>query len=628
MAGALTPDAQFIKSLERIGVHDPVCLIYKDRTEQLATVIPFFLIGLERGEQCIYLARDNPPEMIWTALRDWEIDVDHCQKTQAVVSMGFDSFLSGGRLNQAGGNAEFHHLSAALDAAVESAQQKGFTAVRLAIEMTGILRPGSGITRVRETLAHLQHFITTHAILCLSQFDRNCVDPEIILDVIYTHPTVVTNGWVCQNFYYIPPADFVTPNPVSREIDRILQNLGTHQQILDDLLKSEEKYRLLLERQTDLICGFNPDGTLTYVNKAYCDYFHMKKEELIGLNFMTFLPEEDQHRMREHLRQFSPDQPIRSIQHRTILPDGLVRWQHWTDQAIFNRDGTLIEFQSVGRDITEQKQTEEALKESETKYRTLFESSNDGIFLIQEDRFVDCNPRAVELFGRPREEILGQTPGVFSPPCQPDGESSLEKSRRLVQAAVENRPQFFEWRHLRPDGTAFDVEISLNKIQFHGQDFVQAIVRDITERKRNEEVRNRLQNQLLHAQKFESLGVLAGGIAHDFNNLLTTILGNAGMIMRSLPAESPARKYAKDIETASIRASELTSQLLAYAGKGRLIRKPVRLSELIQDMVHLIEITVARHVDLRYDLAPVLPAIQADAGLIRQVVVSLVTNAS
>lgn len=628
MAEQQKPDAQLIHSLRRLGTHDPVCLIYQDLNEKRDTVIPFLQIGLERGEQCIYLTEEVPPETFFAGLPGSDKHLGRCLENQPVIISRIDSFLRPREGAGPGADALLRHVAGVFAQTVESAKSQGFSSVRFVLEMTWILNQDYGVTRLRETIAHVQHFLATHDALCLSLYHRTRFDPEIILDVIYTHPIVITNGWVCRNFYLIPPRDFVAPDPVSREVDRVLKNLCDHQRILENLLKSEEKYRLLLERQTDLVCGFNPDGTLTFVNKAYCDYFKMTKEDLIGANFMNFLPEKERPRLREYLSRFSPANPIQTIQHNTILPDGQIRWQYWIDQAIFDPDGTLLEFQSVGRDITERKEAEEALQESETKYRTLFESSNDAIFLLQDGRYVDCNPRAVELFNRPREAILGQTPAAFSPLDQPDGMPSKEAYVQYLQTALNNIPQFFEWRHLRPDQTGFDVEVNLKRIQLHGHDFVQAIVRDITERKRNEEVRNRLQIQLLHAQKFESLGVLAGGIAHDFNNLLTTILGNAGMIMRSLPSESPARKYAKDIEAASLRASELTGQLLAYAGKGRLILKPIHLSSLIQDMVHLVEISVSRHVLLQYDLVPQLPAIQADAGLIRQVAVSLVTNAS
>ena len=263
MAEQQKPDAQLIHSLRRLGTHDPVCLIYQDLNEKRDTVIPFLQIGLERGEQCIYLTEEVPPDTFFADLPGSDKDFGRCLENQPVIIRRIDSFLRPGEGAGPGADALLRHVTGVYTQAVESAKSQGFSSVRFALEMTWILNPDYGVTRLRETIAYLQHFLATHDALCLSLYHRTRFDPEIILDVIYTHPIVITNGWVCRNFYLIPPRDFVAPDPVSREVDRVLKNLCDHQRILENLLKSEEKYRLLLERQTDLVCGFNPDGTLT-----------------------------------------------------------------------------------------------------------------------------------------------------------------------------------------------------------------------------------------------------------------------------------------------------------------------------------------------------------------------------
>ena len=155
-----------------------------------------------------------------------------------------------------------------------------------------------------------------------------------------------------------------------------------------------------------------------------------------------------------------------------------------------------------------------------------------------------------------------------------------------------------------------------------------ALQAEIIERELAEEERRKVQVKLLHAQKLESLGVLSGGIAHDFNNLLVGILGNAGLALGDLPEDSPVRDTLKDIETAALRAAELTRQLLAYAGKGQFFVGPVHLSQLVEEMGHLLSTAVAKNARLDFQFAADLPTIDADATQLRQVVMNLITNAS
>ena len=151
----------------------------------------------------------------------------------------------------------------------------------------------------------------------------------------------------------------------------IIRDVTEYKRSEDVVRESEARYRAIVEDQTELICRFLPDGTMTFVNEAYCRYFGKKYEELIDHTFMPLIPEEDSAKVREHFDSITPQNPVATHEHRVTAPDGEIRWQQWTNRMLLDGRGRPFEFQAVGRDITEQKLMEEALKDSSEKIKLL-----------------------------------------------------------------------------------------------------------------------------------------------------------------------------------------------------------------------------------------------------------------
>ncbi len=270
------------------------------------------------------------------------------------------------------------------------------------------------------------------------------------------------------------------------------------------------------------------------------------------------------------------------------------------------------------RDLTER-------REAEDKFRSIIQSSPMGIYqytLEQDGRlvFAGANPAADRIVGVDNTEYIGKTIEEAFPPL---AETELpDQYRRVAREGGTWQTEQIVYADDRIAGAfevyAFQVSPMRMAVFFN----------EVTERKQAEEERRKLEAQIQHTQKLESLGILAGGIAHDFNNLLMSVLGNADLALNELSPVSPVREYIADIESAAIRAADLCRQMLAYSGKGRFVVEALDLRELVEEMAHILEVSVSKKAVLNLHFADNLPAVRADATQIRQVLMNLITNAS
>jgi PAS domain S-box-containing protein len=279
------------------------------------------------------------------------------------------------------------------------------------------------------------------------------------------------------------------------------------------------------------------------------------------------------------------------------------------------------------QELSERRTMEHALRDSEARYRMILDSVSDAILIDDPETgaITQVNRRMCELYKCTPQEALDLSFGDLSTGVPPYTHAEAITRMRL---AAKGEPQIFEWHARDRQGRLFWADVTMRRADLAGQPRVIVTVRDISGRKAEQEAQRRLAAQMQHAQKLESLGFLAGAIAHDFNNHLTTILGNVDLANADRAATLPCQANLTEIEQAAKQAAELCRQLLAYAGKGRFVVQKMDLGELVQEMVYMLEVSVSRKAVMRYNLAPDLPPVDADAAQMRQMLLNLVVNAA
>ncbi len=252
----------------------------------------------------------------------------------------------------------------------------------------------------------------------------------------------------------------------------------------------------VIEAMEDAILMHDMEGNITSVNPAFENITGYSEDEVVGSTVEKLANElvkdTDLEKALEGLNATLDGVSYSPIVINVVSKEGEEIPVSLKGSIIENEEGEPVKAFVSARDISEQKWAEEELKKSETRYRTIFESANDSIIIMDDEEFVDCNQKTLDLFNCSRDEFIGEPPWEFSPPTQPDGRDSKKKAQEKIEAAMEGEPQFFEWVHEKRDGTCFDAEVSLNSYELEDERYVMAIVRDVSERKSAEEKFRRL----------------------------------------------------------------------------------------------------------------------------------------
>ncbi len=349
----------------------------------------------------------------------------------------------------------------------------------------------------------------------------------------------------------------------------------------DALQESEFKYRSFFELSHESMTIFHNKEIIS-ANEAATAMFRIPGDNIIGKHFWDFLPE------------YQPD-GTSSIAAGKDAVRRLLKNDIHNSSIFFRRaDGTEFEgevtinsivlngeryYQSIIRDITERKQAEKALRQSEEKYRSLLNNASDPILLADtEGNIVEANRKAEELFGYSLPELIDLNVTQLHPP------EALPGISEVFKIIVEQGSGAFSDSFIRKkSGALVPVDITGSTIEYGQLKIVQGIFRDISERKKAEEEYGRLEERLQRSEKMDALGMLAGGVAHDLNNVLGVIVGYAELLMHELPAQTSTGKRIQNIMNSAERATAIVQDLLTLARRGVQNRKVVNLNSMIND---------------------------------------------
>jgi PAS domain S-box-containing protein len=382
--------------------------------------------------------------------------------------------------------------------------------------------------------------------------------------------------------------------------------------------KTQAPYDAISENLTEMICRLLPDRTLTYVNDACCRYFSKKREELLGQSYMRFVTEEDQENVENHFDSLSSENPVGKIACRVSLPTGELRWHEWTNRAMFNEQGGLTEFQSVGIDISGRIRAEEYLRHSEDRYRFLAENVFDGFFVcsVTTGNLLLINKRACDLFGYPMQEALSLS--IWDMVASSEHEALRDDMRAEIEKKTIT-PLNGAYKMVRKDGSEFKAEVSASVVFFQGGQAFQGVFRDIGEQEK-------IRKALKKSRRLEGVSTLASGVAHQFNRVLTDMTGTIGRLESDFPEDEDISTYVESIYDATQRMSRLSRQLLGFTDGGGYKSEIISLNQIIEETIALVQHAIDPDIQINLFLADDISNVEADAAHLQLALAALMTN--
>lgn len=411
---------------------------------------------------------------------------------------------------------------------------------------------------------------------------------------------------------------------------------------------NEEKFRTIAASAQDAIIVMDNSGNIAYWNAAAEAIFGYTAEEALGKEVHRFLAPPRFYpayqKAFEHFRHSGEGAAVgKTLELAAVRKNG----EEFPIELSLSAVRIENQWNAIGilRDISERKRAEKLLKESEWRFRSIYEGSNDAIMLLTEKGFFDCNWRTLEMFGlADKSAFVLLHPSQLSPPFQPDGRDSLSAADEKIATAFETGMNRFEWMHRRKNGEDFPAEVLLSAFDFDGTKVLQATVCDISERKRSEEHIRKLneeleikvqqrtrqlleaQEELLRKEKLAVLGQVAGSVGHELRNPLG-VMSNAVYFLQTVlcDADDTVQEYLNIIKDEITGAERIVSDLLDSVRTKPPHPEAIGVTELMAQVIG--KCSIPPSVTVSRNIPDGLPPLCVDALQIHQVLRNLIGNA-
>jgi PAS domain S-box-containing protein len=405
------------------------------------------------------------------------------------------------------------------------------------------------------------------------------------------------------------------------EDGRVVSLVGVMVDITASKEAEEERWRLseMVQQSADAILLTDTDFYITYINAAFTKLYGYTLEDLQGKRPEILNAEEDAEEIHP---QIYWDLEAGKRVYRQLLnrrKDGSLFYCHHIITPLWNDEGDVIAYMSSQRNVTKRLQAEQALKESEEKYRQIVETAQEGIWVVDEEaRTTFVNPRTAEMLGYKQAEMLGVQPFDFM------DENNRQLAQEFWQRLPSDNKMVRELCYLRRDGSDLWCHVSISALLNRQGEFTgaMAMLTDISEQRQ-------LTEALIRSQKMEAVGQLTGGIAHDFNNILGSILGFTELAQsRYSTADSKLQDYLAQIATAGGRARDLVRQLLIFSrGENTQSASSIPLPPLVMEVINMLRPMLPVSIEIRSVMPQDSPSVKVDPLHIQQVLMNLCINA-